>query len=319
MLISGLALAEYLGFEFTMLWPRNSFCGATFAELFTNDWDVVEAPATEVAALELLGGFNGSRLPDLATTPMEPFRSPGPLVPRNGSRSERIRWNGATSLDDRDLEHITGRMGELMELLAPAPAVAARVAALTDPGKPTIGVHLRRGDFGTLRPEVVRNLELSMRMVDAFLRRAPDARILLCTDDGAPDPRDGRQTLVEGAGPAYARRFPGGVVMTTPRSLDRASREAIEDALVDLLLLRRVDFFVGTAGSSFSDLVRLGRTIPATLVGRGGPGHRVLRYTGIEFAIIGLGIATLGRAVPAPTVMRHWQARLRQRRPGRGQ
>ena len=56
-----------------------------------------------------------------------------------------------------------------------------------------------------------------------------------------------------------------GVVTPKPRSLDRHTPEAIEDALIDLWLLRSTDFFVGTVGSSFSEMAMFGRAVPAII------------------------------------------------------
>ena len=47
-----------------------------------------------------------------------------------------------------------------------------------------------------------------------------------------------------------------------PRTLDRAVPMAIQDAVVDLWLLRSTKMFVGTALSGFSDLVYFGNDIP---------------------------------------------------------
>ena len=47
-----------------------------------------------------------------------------------------------------------------------------------------------------------------------------------------------------------------------PRTLDRAVPMAIQDAVVDLWLLRSTNMFVGTALSGFSDLVYFGNDIP---------------------------------------------------------
>lgn len=48
-----------------------------------------------------------------------------------------------------------------------------------------IGVHLRRGDFLQLRPDVAWNTKPAILAVDNFLKNNPDVGIFLCTDDGA--------------------------------------------------------------------------------------------------------------------------------------
>src|SRR5262249_49803631 len=125
-----------------------------------------------------------------------------------------------------------------------------------------IGVHLRRGDIYRYSPEALENTRGAMAQVDAYLREAPDAGILLCTDDGAKDPATMILTPKENVGEKLRRRYGGRVVMTTPRSLARDCPEAIQDALVDLLLLRSTDYIVGTSASSFSAMAHFGRTVP---------------------------------------------------------
>jgi hypothetical protein len=55
------------------------------------------------------------------------------------------------------------------------------------------------------------------------------------------------------------------LVWMSPRSLDRQTPEAVQDALVDLWLLRSTDYFVGTYRSSFSEMAVVGRSIPHIL------------------------------------------------------
>jgi hypothetical protein len=131
-----------------------------------------------------------------------------------------------------------------------------------------IGVHLRRGDFTRHRPDTVANEHAAIRVVDQWLNAVPDAGILLCTDDGATVPLDQSTTVYEGLHEKFEKRYGSRVVWTTPRSLDRRTPEAIQDGLVDFLLLRATDFFVGTEGSSFSRLAAYGRSVP-TMMARG--------------------------------------------------
>ena len=313
-LLSGIAISELTEREFTMLWPRGRACGATFPELFENDWKVVEISEEEATALSARGGFSHPPVPDLATSAADaPFRASVWLIPKDASWRARTEWNGECGFSADEIASIRQRIAGLLQELSAVVGIRERVAAIrTASFRPTmIGVHLRRGDFVRIRPEVSRNLDVVARHVDDYLEREPEAGILLCTDDGAPDAYLGSAVPAEGVREAFAARFPGRVVATEPRSLVRGEREAVEDALVDLLLLREASMFVGTRGSSFSELASFGRTIPAVVLGRGSPRDRVLRYTGVEAGIIGLGVLTMGRVMPAAIVMRQWRSRAR--------
>jgi hypothetical protein len=104
-----------------------------------------------------------------------------------------------------------------------------------------------------------------MQSVDAYLAQCPDAGVLLCTDDGALNQHSGKALPTEGVRAKFMHRYGERLVYTTPRSLDRREPAAIQDAVVDLWLLRRTDYFVGTVGSSFSGVAVLGRSVPVSL------------------------------------------------------
>lgn len=87
----------------------------------------------------------------------------------------------------------------------------------------------------------------------------------LKTFDGAVHQYSGRVLAAEGVRAAFSRRYGARVVYTTPRSLDRREPAAIEDALVDLWLLRDTGFLVGSASSSVSEMAAFGRNVPVTV------------------------------------------------------
>jgi len=92
----------------------------------------------------------------------------------------------------------------------------------------------------------------------------PDARGFWGTvpDDRASDGASSAgKPVSEGVRAQLTRRFGARVVSATPRSLDRASPEAIEDALSSCCL-RRTQAVVGTRASSFSELAAFGRAVP---------------------------------------------------------
>jgi hypothetical protein len=117
----------------------------------------------------------------------------------------------------------------------------------------------RLPDGGTARPDVVDNTDAAIARVAEYLVAHPDAGIYLATDDDGAELQGARP---EGVRARFIARFGARVVGVPPRSLDRESPEAIEDAWVDLLLLRRCDAIVGTRASSFSELAAFGREVP---------------------------------------------------------
>ncbi len=310
MLLSGKALAELTGREFTMLWPRTPACGASFGELFENQWPVVEISAEAAAALPVYGGYRGRPLPDLAAegAALPPFAAVDWLVPRDATWRTRLARNGSLVKVSGLHAAVMRRAEELVSELRPVTEVSARLQALYTEFRPTmIGVHLRRGDFNEARSDVTNNTAIVVDQVDGWLRGAPEAGILLCTDDGAVDYKTGTLTASEGVHATFASRYGSRLMTSAAHSLDRRDPMGVQDALVDLWLLRRVDWFVGTRRSSYTELATFGRKIPSRELGMGRRRHRWLRYTGVEAGIIGFGWMVFRRPMPASIVT--WRVR----------
>ena len=178
-----------------------------------------------------------------------------------------------------------------------------------------IGVHLRRGDFTIDYAPWADNLANSFRAVDRLIARWPDAGILLCSDDGAADPIGRRVTLV-GVHEAYFQHYGSRVVWRKPRSLDR-ELAGMQDALVDLLLLRHTDAFVGTSSSSFSDIAAYGRHVSTLWAEPDDWRYRlagfILTRSGIARLIQEAGCRRFGREVTPRKLMQDHVARLRRR------
>lgn len=126
-----------------------------------------------------------------------------------------------------------------------------------------IGVHLRRADYQVFDARAAGSTSMALAATDRYLATWPDAAILLCTDDGGIDTFTGEAAITQGVQAAFRDRYGDRLVTTQPRSLDRREPGAIQDALVDLLLLRLTDCIIGTQGSSFSAMAALGRPVPA--------------------------------------------------------
>jgi hypothetical protein len=289
-LLSGLALAEASDRHFTMLWPLNRACGAPFTSLFLNPWDV-QQPTPEARRATPLS-LGGRPVPDLLSEPSSHL-----VVAHHGWIVKAAAYPAHAPLERR--------CRELIDALEPIPLIRDAVTRfMATRFRPTmIGVHLRRGDFLRHRPDVCANTNAALAHVERFLEADPDAGILLCTDDGARDHRT-RETVNEGVVKIFRDRFGGRVVSSPPRSLDRGTPEAIQDGLIEFLLLRQTQSFVGTSGSSFSTLAIFGRDVPAVLCGEPLPTHtramRFLRVHAVDYLtrigiLIESGQSVLGR------------------------
>lgn len=297
-LLSGLALAEASDRQLEMLWPVTPACAAPFADLFGGAWPVETVSAESVAGLPYLSGWFG-RLPDLLTAP-----DPHLLV---GHPTWLIR-PGDYPGHDRLLARSEALFTSLQPILPLQRAVDEFRQRRFRPAM--IGVHVRRGDHVRERPDATGDSALACAATDRFLDGSPDAGILLCSDDGAVDPGTARSTPGGEVHEVFRRRYGSRVVWTVPRSLDRRTPQAIQDALVDLWLLRATDSFVGTEGSTFSELAVFGRDTPSLLVAGATPGYRRLerlgRMSGLQAALVALGRRRTGRTLPFPALLRYY-------------
>jgi len=300
-LLSGLALAEATGRRFTMLWPVTPACAAPFTDLFANDWPVETVDAAALTELPYVSGWFGN-LPDLLDV-----HDPCLVI---GHPSWLIR-PGQFSGHDRLLV----RCQSLFAGLQPARPIQQVVTEFRQRHfRPTmIGVHLRRGDLLRERPDTANNTKQAFAMVSRFLDEAPEAGILLCTDDGAPDPKNGRLTHGEGVFAKCVARYGARVIAPIQRSYDRRSTIAIQDAVSELLLLRSCDYFVGTASSSFSEMVVFGRQLPHALAAGATPLFAALEYiarwTGLYRLLSELGQKQTGHILPFPVLLRYYKKR----------
>lgn len=261
-MLSGIVLAEATGRHLRILWAPTRDCAARFDELFDNpplaglDMSRITIEDVPLDAIIDIPSFHSKerhRLPDVITSR------------KRHIALEYVAW----LVDPERFPHhapLLQRCAELTANLRPIPAIAEQVTKFrTDHFRPAmIGVHLRRGDMVFDYADRVNNTSQALDAVDRYLDMYPGAGIFLATDDGAVDQHRGN-VHHEGVRDIFQRRYGERVVSTTPRSLDRRSAIAIQDALVDLLLLRATDAVVGTRGSSFSVMAAFGRDVPLTL------------------------------------------------------
>lgn len=299
-LISGLALAAASGREFRMLWPRTPACGASFQELFANDWPVVEVDEQALAGLPYGWSRHNSIPPDLLAASAERV-----VLGAHQTLVRPDRYPAHAALVEPCLDYF--------RQLQPIPAIAAAVREFSERRfRPAmIGVHLRRGDFVAVRPDLLDNTAAALLAVEEALRRLPDAGVFLATDDGAPD-LQARPTASEGVRERFAARFGDRVVWTSPRSLERSASAAVQDALVDLWLLRQTDHMIGSDGSAYSRLAFYGRAVPYTLCRGSSPGYRralrIYKFTGVYGLLRWLGRREFQRDLAWPTLLRYYRS-----------
>ncbi|HEY7140519.1 MAG TPA: hypothetical protein VIE44_10500 [Methylomirabilota bacterium] len=263
-----------------MLWPSTPACGAAFGELLVNDWPVLDVEKMDPA-------WQARWLENLSVR-----KRPNPLSdPRLDLAFGTSWWILPPS--DPEKSAARARCAQLLAGLEPVPPIRERVAAFQARHfrSTMIGVHLRRGDFVRYRPESAGNTGEALAELDRFLAESPDAGIFLCTDD-APVDHEGRHVGREGVRELLRARYGARIVPSAARSVDRRTVQGVQDALLDLLLLRATQVVVGTAESAFSSLAIFGRSIPHVLVSGSTPEYRRrvrrARLSGAYWIVIGI-------------------------------
>jgi hypothetical protein len=303
-LISGLALAEASGRKFRMLWPRTPACGAAFHELFANDWPVEEVDAQAIEHWPYTWSRRIPIPPDLLAASVETV-----VIGAHQTLVRPDLYPAHAALVEPCLAYF--------RQLQPIAEIAAAVQSFRESRfRPTmIGVHLRRGDYRMIRPDMLDNTAAALAAVEGALRQLPQAGIFLATDDGAPDLR-AEPTPVEGVRERFVRRFGERVVWTAPRSLARSAPEGVQDGLVDLWLLRQTDYFVGSQGSAFSRLAVYGRNVPHAFCRGASPGYRravwLCKLTGVHWLLRWLGRREFQRDLPFTALLRYYRAEPRR-------
>lgn len=122
--------------------------------------------------------------------------------------------------------------------------------------KEILGVHIRRGDFLITKKQ--RIVDLEKFILEIKKRMHENMLIFIATDDGAASP-DGVATEKEDVINKLNDEFNGKVIFYPVRSLDRGSRESTQDGFITSLLLQECSYFIGTTGSSFSNLIAMNK------------------------------------------------------------
>jgi hypothetical protein len=302
-LLSGKAIAEATGREFAMQWQPTDACGCTFDRLFENEWNVKSDAFFDYKKAYILGNTPWNSYPEWLS-----LKDPAVFVFHYAFLFQPSRF-----VQHQPLE---GRARQLMRELRPLDPLLNRIQNFRECHfrSRMIGVHLRRGDMMSHRPDTTENLGVTLQQVDAWLEKEPEAGILLCTDDGSPDPFTHRALPTQDIRSKFIRRY-GERVVLTASSLDRGSPQAIEDALVELWLLRTTQFFVGTDGSSFSEMAVFGRDIPFAQLGAATESYqrrlRRLERIGLHSLIARMARFEYGREVPYTQLLERNLRRLR--------
>jgi len=271
-LIFALILRRRSGTAWSASWPRNAWCGAPLGALFTSPLPVDERGILDYRAEQHLRlhlmhenqvGFDADRL-----VPTAALRGWDDALRLLESGQELVYFNSVLP-DFVSLQDARAALAELQV----EPSVALRAAEFIQRhaiGPDTVGLHIRKTDFGGLVDDA-----LLFRHVQASPRR-----VFVCSDDAEVCARFASlPNCAVFPKTAYPeKRVPGGDWQTWtvdesgrrfPFNVQR-SEQAVVEGLIDLLILSRTEMlptssstFLGMAGlfqrTGFFDPARVAR------------------------------------------------------------
>lgn len=234
-LASGMQVAEEAGAQLRLHWGIRKDCGCPFGRLFVNE--VPRVPLTEVRNADQF--FNLISRPRPATNEIQfgPVNSIGVAVCTTWWRA------GFPPVNDQYLQR-----------LEPHPAIIQRVEETwrkLEGNRDIVGFHIRGTDHRVARQ--VSTVPKFLEVAESLIRTRPGVRFLVCSDREEP-----KKT--------FQTRYSWRVVLPGKRTYNRRSPVAVEEALVDLLLLGRTTGVWGSKGSTFSRAAALRGGVPLVVV-----------------------------------------------------
>jgi hypothetical protein len=250
---SAQALARVLGLRFAIRWEAGpGFSEEGFHELFANDfelWDAARYAEALASGAPIVSRWLGWKEKTPAAPDFDPRRALRE-VRRRGVVFDHAFFDLDWLLALRGvpgLRDIRRERRRCCREITPAPAIADRVEAFAREhfaGRCVVGVHVRRGDAMQSRradQHRVSSDEAFAAAMAAEIAREPEVRFFLSTD-------------CEKTQQAFADRYPQRIAFTRkpfPESVLDAPKPGQSDALVDMLLLSKTRFVLGTQASTF--------------------------------------------------------------------
>jgi len=230
MLAGSIRVAELTQRRLVLDWPANSQVGCTFDTLFLNEFRMFneEHLVRLLRTDECVKVYNAVKI--------KPHYN---RICADGDPEADIvlvkAW-GPPMLDTETWNRqFTRDLQPFLRQLLPHPEFLARADEHPLPAR-CLGVHIRRGDN---QPEFSESKdEYFQILMDAVIAACPDVTFFLATSDQDTESR-------------FRRRF-GDRVISFPKTCSGRHQAAIEEALVDLILLSRTRAVLGNYFSSYS-------------------------------------------------------------------
>ena len=234
-LVSMWRLSEEFNKKFYLYWIKNKTCGASFSDLFENDFSEISKEKLKEIPAEECFLSQTFRFITLTDEIPDKFAKVYPTT-----RGNNI---------DFEFERIPQKVREnlllYLKLLKPIKNIKYIVDHFAEKYdvENLVGVHVRRDDFlyGKERLGDVSSNEKFFEKMKEILNNDPSTKFFVCTDS--------QETEDE-----FIKEFGDKIIVYPKKNRDRTTRIATQQGLIDLLLLSRTKHIVGTFRTTFTEL-----------------------------------------------------------------
>lgn len=244
-LISSMRMAEYLDARFIVKWVPWGCCGASFTELFKNDFEIESGQEN---GKNVLTQVNQEYIDPRHLDTYDVVKIGG-HKPFSFDKSVRA-WTSEFWHNVRPFFYQLEPVDEVTHLIN---LVAPRI------NSETIGVHIRRGDHGVAR--AVSRHELFVEEIESSIKTNPNYTFYVSTEC--------KETIN-----SLVNQF-GDRIINIKDCCDidfmgvRNTHHAIRVALAEVVLLSKTRFIIGSARSSFSTFPAIMGDVPFKRMGSG--------------------------------------------------
>jgi hypothetical protein len=255
-LASAKLMAEHTGRNLLVSWTRQPIrCNARWTDLFVNP--VAEYPYRVLKYQEKLQSDKVRILmpfqqPEILTELEHILQSDIPVIAVSHFGLFKPQWVSQAEFQDI--------RSKFYRALKPISKIEQTVKSVVDgqfANCEVIGVHIRRTDLrpdlGDVPPQQVSPTSLFIEEMEKRLAGQPKVRFFLATDDFSEE-----KTLI--------KHFGDKLILYHKNTINRNTRQGIQDGLIDWLLLSRTSLIIRSHYSSFSEESALVNQIPVITI-----------------------------------------------------
>lgn len=251
-LISLLRLSKKYNRNLILYWPRNHTCGAKFSDLYSNSFEEIKKDflnSLDKKEVEFYDG-NTSEIPNsphryIISDTWRFVFSPNELEKNFAIERPTKNGSGIDHEFNRIPKKTRNKILKYLKLLKPKKEIQKKINNFSKKYnlKKMVGVHIRRGDY-MYGKEGLGKVSSDDKFFEEMKRisvKNPKIQFFLCTDCGDTEKK-------------YIEEFGKKIVIFPKTTRVRTSIKATQEGLIDLILLSKTKYILGTYFSTFTEI-----------------------------------------------------------------